>query len=164
VQNFVAARNIALAHLAFDAALASSSPSSSKPMPKCAGRPYLVTDPGPPPAIADMYAILEELSVTPVRVWYPPPVLLLLVAHGTELYQLFALKTGLVPLLTGLVAMMQPSVFTATGHMIVNDEAARRSVEEGGIGYRPVCRTLEGVCEQIRDWNEMKRAEGKVVE
>jgi hypothetical protein len=35
----------------------------------------------------------------------------------------------------------------------VDDSAAKRSVEEGGIGYRAGCTTMEGVCEEILEWN-----------
>jgi hypothetical protein len=48
IQNFVDSRNVALAHLQFEAAL------TRIEMPPCAGRPLVITDPGPPLAFRDL--------------------------------------------------------------------------------------------------------------
>lgn len=60
---------------------------------------------------------------------------------------------------TGDLQSLQPSIFTAVEYMITLDDQARKSVEEGGFGYRGGTNTLEGICEMIRDWNALH--EGK---
>jgi hypothetical protein len=156
VQNFVNSRNVALAHLKFEAALADK-PAAA--MPRCAGRTFNVTDQGPPIAFADVYRAGEELATTHVRNTPVSPALLFLVAHAIEKW---CLLLACLPFLTtvfglrepsGPIHMLQPSVFSVSCHTIVDDSAAKRSVEEGGIGYRAGCTTMEGVCEEILEWN-----------
>ncbi|KAL2132299.1 hypothetical protein VTI74DRAFT_3962 [Chaetomium olivicolor] len=170
VQNFVNSRNVALAHLQFEAALV---PQKDTPMPACAGRPFNVTDPGPPIAFADAYGAAETLSATRVRLTYQSPLLLFLVAHLTEKWCLllahlpFLTKLGLKEP-SGPIHFLQPSVFSVSVHTIVDDSQARKSVAEGGIGYTGGCTTLEGICEEILEWNreheekEMGAPDGKV--
>ncbi|KAK3941516.1 sterol-4-alpha-carboxylate 3-dehydrogenase, decarboxylating [Diplogelasinospora grovesii] len=159
IQNFVASRNVALAHLQLEAALA------GKEMPKCAGRPFVVTDPNPPPSFKELYDTLHELSVTPTTTSFPPPVLLLIVAHMIEGWCLMLHHLPILTKLFGLtepglpVSNLQPGVFTVSAHTIANDSAARKSVEDGGFGYTAVCTSLEGICEQIADWNREHEAE-----
>lgn len=54
---------------------------------------------------------------------------------------------------TGDLAMLQPAVFTVSAYTICDDSRARKSVEEGGIGYTGVTDTLTGFCEQMAVWN-----------
>lgn len=54
---------------------------------------------------------------------------------------------------TGDLAMLQPAVFTVSAYTICDDSRARKSVEEGGIGYKGVTDTLYGFCEQMAVWN-----------
>ncbi|KAB5580859.1 hypothetical protein GE09DRAFT_454622 [Coniochaeta sp. 2T2.1] len=154
--NFVSGRNVALAHLQMEAALARPE------MPLCAGRPFNVTDPNPPLAFLDLYNAISQLSAGPVSMAFPPPVVPLMVAHLVEAWCLLLARW---PFLTDVLAFrepvppllwLQPSVFTASSHSIVNDSAARRSVEEGGLGYGGVCTTLEGFCELMLCWNRDK--------
>ncbi|KAK3329704.1 hypothetical protein B0H66DRAFT_35167 [Apodospora peruviana] len=161
IQNFVNSRNVALAHLQFEAALAL--PGST---PKCAGRPYLVTDPGQPVRFGELYRALDQLAVTPLKITLPPPVMMLLFAHAIEAWSLLL---AYLPVLTkefgwkepaGLISNLQPAIFTPTAHTIADDSAARRSVEDGGLGYRGVCDTLEGMCDLIVDWNEREERNG----
>ncbi|KAL1839146.1 hypothetical protein VTJ49DRAFT_1842 [Mycothermus thermophilus] len=167
VQNCVNSRNVALAHLQFEAALLSS---SSDTLPRCAGRPFVVTDPGPPVTYGDVYGALEQLAVTPYRCIQVQPVPLLLIAHAIEAWCIFVarLPAGVrraLPFLRepkGELHLLQPPVFTVSTHAIVDDSAARKSVTEGGIGYTPGCTTLEGVCEELFEWN--LEYEGKEVE
>lgn len=60
---------------------------------------------------------------------------------------------------TGDLQNLQPGIFTAMEYMIVVDDRARKSVEEGGFGYRGGATTLEGVCEVIRDWNLLQEGQ-----
>ncbi|KAJ4296057.1 hypothetical protein N0V88_004759 [Collariella sp. IMI 366227] len=146
VQNFVNSRNVALAHLQFEAALARGN--DEFPMPACAGRTFNVTDPGPPPAFDDVYGAAEQLSIPRVRMSYHSPLLLFLLANVTEKWCLllahlpFLTKLGLKEP-SGPIHFLQPSVFSVSVHTIIDDSAARKSVAEGGIGYKG-CTTIEG--------------------
>lgn len=154
VQNFVSGRNVALAHLQFEAAL--SRPS----MPPCSGRPFNITDPNPPVPFGNLYDAANDLSGSKVKVVFPPPVFLLLTAHLIEAWCLLLAR---IPFLTRLglkepgqpLVMLQPSVFTAASHAIVDDSAARKTVENGGLGYKGVCTTIDGFCEQMLDWSRL---------
>lgn len=65
---------------------------------------------------------------------------------------------NLLPILPSDIAQLQPALFSiATCHVIADDGDARKNVEEGGLGYKGICTTLEGMCMQIREWN-MERA------
>lgn len=171
IQNFVNSRNVALAHLQFEAALApqTAGDDSTPAMPRCAGRTFNVTDPGPPIAFADVYNAAVQLSATPVTVSYKHPLLLFLIAHVIEAW---CLLLAHVPLLTkwfgwrepkGDVHFLQPSVFSVSIHTVVDDSLARKSVAEGGIGYSGGCDTIEGVCEEILEWNREHEAAGDAV-
>lgn len=60
----------------------------------------------------------------------------------------------LLPILPQDIAQLQPTLFTiSTCHVIADDGDARKSVGEGGLGYKGVCTTLEGMCMQVREWN-----------
>jgi len=141
-----------LSHLLFEAALA------RKEMPLSAGRTFVVTDPGPSLAFEDLYKLVTELSVTTVSVARLPPLLLLLVAHGVEAYVWavtrfpFLAKLGLKEPRYPL-SFLQPSAIYGSMHTLADDSAIRRSVEDGGLGYRGVCTSLEGMCEELVEWN-----------
>ncbi|KAK0656641.1 hypothetical protein B0T16DRAFT_316951 [Cercophora newfieldiana] len=150
IQNFVDSRNVALAHLLFEAALTKTT--------KASGRPFVVTDPGPPLSFQDLYDLVIDLSVTPVSVMRLTPVILLLVTYVVEAYVAFV---TFFPFLQKLglkepgypLSFLQPSVIKGSVHVIVDDTAIRRSFEEGGLGYKGVCTSLEGMCEELADWN-----------
>ena len=55
---------------------------------------------------------------------------------------------------------LQTPIFDASVSYIIDDSDARKSPEEGGIGYKGVCTTLEGICGQIVNWNRMVEANG----
>ncbi|KAK1829845.1 sterol-4-alpha-carboxylate 3-dehydrogenase, decarboxylating [Podospora conica] len=153
IQNFVDSRNVSLAHLQLEAALA------RKPMPPCAGRPLVVTDPGPPLAFGDMYKLATQLSLPPITVVPVPPVTLLLLAHAIEIYVSFITRFPGVASALGLkepkypLSFLQPAVLRGATHILIDDSVARRRVEDGGIGYTGVCTSLEGFCEELVLWN-----------
>lgn len=158
VQHFVNSRNVALSHLQFEAALARKEDGAA-PMPACAGRTFNVTDLGPPIAFADIYAAGEHLSATRVRTKRQSPLALLSVAYAIEAWCLLLAR---LPFLTsvlgwrepsGPIHMLQPAIFSVSIHTIIDDSAARKSIADGGFGYRGGCTTIEGVCEQILEWN-----------
>lgn len=165
IQNVVSSRNVSLAHLGFEAALAPNhkpgGDSNSNSMPPCAGRPLVVTDRGPPPGWADFFRAARLLSSTPFSVREVPPLPLYLVAVVVEAWSL--LLARFPRLLTGPplglrepkgeLRHLQPAVFTPMAFVMCRDERARRPVGEGGIGYEGAMGSLEGVCELLRDWN-----------
>lgn len=166
IQNQVAGWNVALAHLAFEAALVPRpGGDGAADMPRCAGRPYVVTDTGPAIQWWDFFRAAKQLAVTPMEVTRLPPLPLYLIAHLVESWSLLLAR---VPLLTrlglrepaGPARDLQPSIFTPAAFIMVVDKEARKSVEDGGIGYKGLCTTIEGVCDQIWRWNQEKEKEG----
>ncbi|OTA97477.1 hypothetical protein M434DRAFT_391938 [Hypoxylon sp. CO27-5] len=156
VQNFVTAGHVSLAHLLFEAALLRDGDGGEK-MPKCAGRPFTVTDAGPPPMFDDFYKLLKTTVETPpIKVVYLQPAVMLVLAHIVEFFDLASrlpVLEWIVPRPKGDLAILQPAVFSAGTHYLATDAAAQRSVDEGGIGYRPIHNTMEGMCQQVLDWN-----------
>ncbi|KAI1860526.1 hypothetical protein JX265_009925 [Neoarthrinium moseri] len=149
LQNCVHVGHVSLAHLLFEAALL-----GSEEMPGCAGRPFNITDPGPAALFQDYYKLMQKLAVTPTKVIPVPPVPLLLFAYVVEALDSLSRAPGfkwVKP--SGDLAMLQPSIFSATTHVPIIDTAAKKSVAEGGLGFKGVCTTIEGMCQQVLDWN-----------
>ncbi|TID17134.1 putative dehydrogenase-like protein [Venturia nashicola] len=152
VQNFVYSKNVSISHLQLEAALLSRSP-------KAAGKAYIITDPNPAIAFGDIYKIISTISVSPCEVQLVPPLPMLLFSYLIEAYSLaqhaFPSVIGkLLPKLPPDIAQLQPTLFTvASCHVIADDGDARKSVEEGGLGYKGIYTTLEGMCMQVRAWN-----------
>ncbi|KAF9876559.1 3-beta hydroxysteroid dehydrogenase isomerase family [Colletotrichum karsti] len=161
MQNWVHGANVALAHLQYEAALLG--PHAHK----VAARPFLVTDGGPPPVFKDFYTLVQSVSVTRFHVQYPPPVLLLLLAHCIEAYCMLLWH---VPVLQKIFSepsmplyMMQPASIAGAINALINDSDARRRVEDGGLGYQAKCTTMEGLCMQLGAWNRWVRSGGEKV-
>ena len=154
MQSFVHGANCAVAHLQLEAILAQPG-SSSKPQ---AGRPFTVTDPNPPITYGDLYFLIATLTVTPFRVIRLPPLPLLLVSYVIEAYSLFLLRypviARILPTISGNTKYLQPGIFSITTHLIATNEAACRPVEQGGLGYTGILTTLEGMCQEVLEWNE----------
>ncbi|RDA94157.1 hypothetical protein CP533_6581 [Ophiocordyceps camponoti-saundersi (nom. inval.)] len=152
VQNWANVRNVAQAHLLLEAALL------GEQADRVAGRPFMITDGGPALRFSDMYALLSATSSTGFRIWQPAPVLMLLAAYGIETYCRLLARAGPMRRLlgepSGLLQFMQPGTISSSVTTIIDDSAARKRPEEGGLGYRPACTSLEGLCAQVLDWNE----------
>ncbi|RYO91088.1 hypothetical protein DL766_003348 [Monosporascus sp. MC13-8B] len=152
IQNFVSAQNISLAHLLFESALLTV-PFASSP----AGRTFNISDPNPPICFRDIYNLLSTLAVTPFHITYLPPVLMLLLSYFIEAYCLLIAQFPVLQAVfkepSGRLQLLQPAVFTAATHIVVSDAAARLPVVQGGLGYQGVCTTLEGMCQQVWEWN-----------
>ncbi|KAI1338598.1 hypothetical protein F5Y15DRAFT_122310 [Xylariaceae sp. FL0016] len=152
VQNFVHGGHISLAHLLFEAVLV-----QSDEMPKCAGRPFVITDAGPPPKFEDMYRLLETTVDKPrIKVIQLQPGVMLAIAHVVEAFDIMSRMPVLqwvVPRPKGDLAMLQPAVFSAGTHYLATDAAARKSVLDGGLGFKHVHDTMEGMCQQALEWN-----------
>ncbi|KAK3985664.1 hypothetical protein QBC44DRAFT_334576 [Cladorrhinum sp. PSN332] len=154
VHSFVHGINVALAHLQFEAVLASSCDSAVMPQ---AGRPFVVTDPNPPIAFSDLYHAVETLSSTPFRTVPLNPVLMVLLSYPTEWYSLLLAKYPLLrkvlPELDGDIKHLKPGVFSICTHLIASNDTAGRPVSKGGLGYTGVLMTLEGMVQEIFEWN-----------
>ncbi|KAI0889605.1 NAD(P)-binding protein [Annulohypoxylon maeteangense] len=163
VQNFVTAGHVSLGHLLFEVALIQGKDGKGK-MPGCAGRPFTVTDGGAPPLFEDFYRLLKTTAVTPkIEIVYLQPAVMLCLAHVVELIDLASRLPVLgwvVPRPKGDLAFLQPAVFSASTHFLATDAGARRSVREGGIRYAPVHDTMEGLCQQVLDWNVEHKGSG----
>ncbi|KAL2198286.1 hypothetical protein P885DRAFT_75899 [Corynascus similis CBS 632.67] len=154
VQNFVHGVNVAIAHLDFEAVLASSG-SASLPQ---AGRPFVVTDPNPPIRYRDMYHLVQTLSVSPSRVLPLQPIIMVLLSYPIEWYSLalarFPVLRTVLPELTGEVKHLKPGIFSICTHLVASDDAARQPVRSGGLGHTGVLTTLEGMTQEVVEWNQ----------
>ncbi|KAI1821242.1 dehydrogenase-like protein [Xylaria intraflava] len=150
VQNFVHGGHISLGHLLFEAALL------RKEMPKCAGRPFIITDDGPPPTYGDMYHLCQLIAETPVKLTFLPPGPLFILAHIIELLAIGSrtpVLKWILPAPKGDMALLQPAVFNAALNFVSTDKAAQRTVEDGGLGFKHVHTSMEGMCQQVAEWN-----------
>lgn len=153
-QSFIHGINCALAHLQLEAILAHPD-SFAGPQ---AGRPFCVTDPGPPIYYGDMYHAMVALVVTPFRIVRVPPLPMLLVSYAIEFYNLLPARIPalqkVLPRLPGGSAHLQPGLFSICTHLLIDMSQAQKAVGEGGLGYRGVVTTMEGMCQEILDWNK----------
>ncbi|KAL2175464.1 uncharacterized protein P884DRAFT_279260 [Thermothelomyces heterothallicus CBS 202.75] len=157
VQNFVHGINVAIAHLDFEAILAAPG-SESRPQ---AGRPFVVTDPNPPIRYGDLYRLLRTLSVTRFRVLPLQPVLMILLSYPVEWYTLALARwpalRRFLPRLPDNVKHLQPGIFSICTHLVASNDAAGRPVAQGGLGYTGVLTTLEGMTQEVVEWNRDHR-------
>ncbi|PKS10524.1 hypothetical protein jhhlp_002277 [Lomentospora prolificans] len=158
MQNWVNSRNVAMAHLVYEQRLLSPHARS------LAARPFLVTDAGPPLIFEDYYTLARTtVAKNPPVIQYPPPVLLLLLAQLIEWYCILLWKFPLLKLVFSEPGFplywLQPACFTTSANVIIDDSPARKPPEQGGLGYKPVCTTMEGMCLQVYQWNEIHSKE-----
>ncbi|KAK8021858.1 hypothetical protein PG990_006996 [Apiospora arundinis] len=150
VQSFVHGANVAVAHLHHEAALLT--PDSPQ-----AGRPYVITDPNPPIAYDHMYTAIRTLSIHPFMVLSLPPALMLLLAHANEWWSVvpykFPLLKSVIPAVRGDARYLKPGLFSICTHLVASNDESSRPVSEGGLGYKGVVTTMEGMVQQILEWN-----------
>ncbi|KJZ73477.1 hypothetical protein HIM_07033 [Hirsutella minnesotensis 3608] len=156
-QTWVNVRNVALGHLLLESALL------GEHADKVAGRPFMVSDGGAPLRYRDLYKILSTASSTGFQIIVPPPILLFILAYCLEIYCLLLAK---VPFLQRFLrepsesmGMLQPGTISSASSTFTDCTSAKRAPADGGIGYRPVCTTLEGLCAQLVDWNRAMETE-----
>jgi hypothetical protein len=149
IQNFVSADNISFSHLLFEKALL-------KEDTKVGGKAFCITDDNPPIMFAELYHALSILSVTHFKANYIPGLPLLIISYIVEQYHLLQARfPKVLPELGSDLKMIQPALFSiSAGFLIGSDAAAQKSIDEGGLGYKGVCTTLEGLCTQVKIWNE----------
>ncbi|KAI5888688.1 NAD(P)-binding protein [Schizophyllum commune H4-8] len=154
LQSFIYIENCSLAHLLYEQRLLARERGDDS-CPDIGGGVFVVTDPGPPQTYGDIGVALTVLSggqCTFIRI---SSTLMLLVAYAIEMvyvarhWLLIGGRTqlaGLLPSLRGLVAALQPSLWDIAGpRLIFDDSRARLPPEQGGLGYRGVWTTMEGV-------------------
>ncbi|KAH6854680.1 hypothetical protein B0I37DRAFT_37131 [Chaetomium sp. MPI-CAGE-AT-0009] len=153
VQSFAHGANVAIAHLDFEAILAAPA-SASSPQ---AGRPFVITDPNPPIRYQDLYFLVQTLAVTRFRIVALQPIIMVLVSYPIEWYSLalarFPFLRKVLPELTGEVKHLQPGLFSICTHLVASNEVASRPVSDGGLGYTGVLTTLEGMTQEVVEWN-----------
>lgn len=153
VQNWAHSGNVALAHLQYEDALLGPNKD------QLSGRPFVVTDDGPPLRFKDLYHILSHIRIGGFIVQYPPPLLLLLLAYALEAYTILIARVTVLQRWfaepTGDIRLLQPGTFVSAVNCIIDDSLARKSPEEGGFGYRSACTSVEGMCAQVMAWNEL---------
>ena len=158
VQSFVHAVNVGLAHLDLEAILATSPAAAHLPQ---AGRPYVITDPNPPITYGDLYTLIGALAATPFRTVILPPVAVLLLAYAVEAYTLARLRwrvaRALLPPLQGDVKHLKPAIFSICTHLVASDEPAAAPVAAGGLGYTGAITTLQGMAQEVAEWNRAHR-------
>jgi len=49
---------------------------------------------------------------------------------------------------------LQPPLFSICTHLIANDAKVRKPLEEGGLGYKGIWTSLEGMCHEMKMWND----------
>jgi hypothetical protein len=139
--------------------------------PDIGGQAFMITDPGPPPTYGDIYVGLETLSNGETHFPSMSPTAMLLLAQVLELYYLsryfltvsaFSVLRSIgaiLPPLGGDIVNMQPSLFLLTSvHLVFDDSRARLSPQKGGLGYKGLWTTLDGVCKTV---DEHQKAEQK---
>ena len=165
--NYVHACNISLAHLLYERALAR--PPASLSIAQIGGRSYNIADPNLPPTFGSIYRLLTTLtSCAHVHIPFVP---MLILAHAIEAWSLllarfpsFAHTFGLkeVP---GFLNLVQPSTMMSGGvYQYAFSTQAEKRVEDGGLGYRGLCTTLEGMCMQVKAFNAEGGRKGRKTE
>lgn len=152
VQNWVHSGNIALAHLGLEGALLGDHAD------KVAGRPFLVTDEGPAVEFNDTYKVMSATCVRGFTAVRPPPLLLLANFYVIEAWAVLGARFPALRRVIGEpkppIDILQPGTAMSGVTSIVDDSDAKRAPKDGGFGYRPVCTTVEGLCELVGTWNE----------
>ncbi|KAJ5083661.1 hypothetical protein N7456_013088 [Penicillium angulare] len=166
IQSFVNAENVSIAHLLYEQRLLEQSQPGST-LPNIGGEAFVVTDPNPAISFGDLYTLLCTLSKTPVHFPKIQPVQMLVLSHILEVYSYIQFKylPWLLPAIKGDLAQIQPSLFSISDvFAIADDSRARKSPEQGGLGYNPPLTTIEAMCKQLLDWNEKADAKKVFVE
>jgi hypothetical protein len=160
IHSFVNAENVSIAHLLYEQRLIEHS-SSPTTLPNIGGQAFAITDPNAPITFSDIYLLLTTLAKTPVKFPRAPVVPFILVSYLVEWYAVLQHRylPWLLPRVKGDLAQLQPGLFAiSNAHIIADDSRARKSPEQGGLGYSAPISTLEGVCKEVRAWNESKGA------
>jgi hypothetical protein len=124
---------------------------------KVAGKKFLMTDPNEGVAFGDIYRLLAVLNN--FRQIEVPALPMIMLAHVIEWYTLSRVTVPplrwVMPKLPHLLSQLQPATINvANSHQFSNNTIIERSVEYGGLGYRGIYNTLEGMCTQMKLWKD----------
>lgn len=150
MQTFVHTDNVALAHLLYEKALISSPE-------KVSGKKFLMTDSNPAISFGDIYRLLTVLNnFHAIEV---PALPMIMLAQLIEWYTLARVTVPLLkwvlPKVPGILSQLQPATINvANSHQFSYNTIIERSVEDGGLGYRGIYSTLEGMCTQMKAWKD----------
>ncbi|KAL4896528.1 hypothetical protein BDV59DRAFT_108314 [Aspergillus ambiguus] len=159
IHSFVNAENVSLAHLLYEQRLIEHT-NNPDDRPNIGGQSFVVSDPNPAVSFSDVYLLLTTLSKTPVNFPRVPAIPFFLLSYLVEWYAVFQHSyCPWLPRVVGDLAQMQPGLFFITNvHTFADDSRARKSPEQGGLGYAPSITTLAGMCKQLVDWNKHVKA------
>jgi hypothetical protein len=153
VQSFAHGINVAVAHLDFEAVLACPDSATTSQ----AGRPFVITDPNPPIRYRDLYFLVQTLAATPFRTLSLPPIVMVLLSYPIEWYCLARARHAFLrrhlPELTGEAKHLKPAIFSICTHLVASNAVASQPVSSGGLGYTGVLTTLEGMTQEVVEWN-----------
>lgn len=97
------------------------------------------------------------MNTTPFRLLVLPPAPMLLLAYIVEFYNLLPARIPLLakvlPKLPGDVSYLEPGLFSICTHLFGSVKESSKSVTDGGLGYQGIVTTLEGMCQELLDWN-----------
>ena len=83
-----------------------------------------------------------------------------------EAYSLALLKypilRRILPVISGDAKHLKPAIFSICTHLVATNDDASRPVEEGGIGYRGILTTLEGMTQEVVEWNSEHNEPGSL--
>jgi hypothetical protein len=135
-------------------------PESSK-LPQ-AGRPFVVTDPNPPITYRDLYFLIKTLATTRFRTIPLQPLPMILLSYIIEGYSLIRLNWPLLrwvlPPVAGDVKHLKPALFSICTHLVASNDLVSRPVKAGGLGYKGVLTTLEGMTQEVVEWNRVHQS------
>ncbi|OJJ47552.1 hypothetical protein ASPZODRAFT_1712425 [Penicilliopsis zonata CBS 506.65] len=174
VQSWSNAENVSLAHLLYEQRLIelsalpseektkekdrspTSSSSFSPSLPDIGGQVFVICDLGPAPAFKDIYLLLSTLSITPTTFPIVPAVPMMLLAYLVEAYaflQYRYLSHFLSPVPSPLHQLQPATLNISQVHVLADDRGARKSPDQGGLGYNPPLTTMDGLCRELAEWN-----------
>jgi len=136
----------------------------------------------------DVYSVISTLNPQ-TKFFDMPPAIMLGISHLVEAYYLFRLlhpavtrilpdlyvriaytsplfhPIHITPSTQGPLTFFQPSLFNLIQvHLIFDDSRARKSPQEGGLGYNAPFSSLEALCKLVIEWQtEGKREDEKRV-
>ena len=170
IQPYIAVENCSLAHLCYEQRLVELERGGRNP--DIGGRPFIVTDGGPPITSGDYIRTVEILAGGGVKFQILSASSMLLLAHVIQAYYLttyFLSQSpntilravgALLPKVSPLLTLLQPSIWSMTNiHLTVDDSNARARPEAGGLGYEPIWTTLEGICQVVLDFRSKRVVE-----
>ncbi len=169
MHSFIYVESCSVAHLRYEQRLIELQHGSSNP--DIGGQSFIVADAGAPPTYGEIYQGMNLLTNGEITFMRLSPTAMLILAFLIEAYYLarhallrarppISWLARLVPALGGDIMFLQPSMWSLTQvHLIFDDSRARKSAEEGGLGYNGHVTTLQGMCKTLV---EHRKTGGKV--